>query len=191
MTNIPEFAGVVSSNWRKQKADSMKAKATAGMTRPRLRRFLLITAIVSGLDQLTKQLVIAAIPRYGQVEVIDGFFSLTHLYNPGGAFGFLAQGESPWLNLFFLCFGLITLVIIFYFLCQTPDTHKLLQVALALVCGGALGNLADRIRFGQVVDFLDFYLGSHHWPAFNLADSAITTGVAIFLLHLVLKKIPY
>ncbi len=169
----------------------MEDTVNAGLPGHRLLRFLLVAAAVSGLDQLTKQLVIANIPRYGQVKVIDGFFSLTHLYNPGGAFGFLAGGANPWLNIFFLVFGLITLVLIVYFLRHTPDTHKYLQLALALVCGGAVGNLVDRLRFGQVVDFLDFYLGSHHWPAFNLADSAITIGVGIFLLHLVFKKIPY
>ncbi len=157
----------------------------------RLIRFLLIAVAVCGLDQLAKHLVIAAIPRYGQVEVVPGFFSLTHLYNPGGAFGFLATGANQWLNMFFLVFGLVALAVIIYFLRHTPDSHKYLQLALALICGGAMGNLVDRVRFGQVVDFLDFYLGTYHWPAFNLADSAITTGVGIFLLHLVFKKIPY
>jgi signal peptidase II len=92
-----------------------------------------------------------------------------------------------------MLFGLISSLavgLIFYFYRNTPKTHPLLATGFALIFGGALGNLIDRVRFGKVVDFLDFYLGSYHWPAFNIADSAITVGVAIFLIHLVFKKLP-
>ncbi len=169
----------------------MTAKASVGFTMSGFARFLLVALAICLLDQVTKQLVIVNIPKFGHVEIIPGFFDLTHLYNPGGAFGFMARGNTAWLNIFFIVFGCFTLGVIVYFLRHTPDTHKFLQLALALICGGAIGNLVDRVRFGQVVDFLDFYIGSYHWPAFNLADSAITTGVGIFLLHLLLKKIPY
>ncbi len=80
--------------------------------------------------------------------------------------------------------------LIFCFYRNTPQTHPWLATGFALIFGGALGNLIDRVRFGKVVDFLDFYLGSYHWPVFNIADSAITVGVAIFLIHLVLNKLP-
>jgi signal peptidase II len=80
--------------------------------------------------------------------------------------------------------------LIVYFYHQTPRSHPYLSAALAMIFGGAVGNLIDRLRFGEVVDFLDVHLGAYHWPAFNVADSAITVGIAIFILHVVLGKMP-
>jgi signal peptidase II len=80
--------------------------------------------------------------------------------------------------------------LIFYFYHKTPPGQTLLSTGFALIFGGAIGNLIDRVRFGMVVDFLDFYIGRHHWPAFNIADSAITVGIFIFIYHLVVKKMP-
>lgn len=79
---------------------------------------------------------------------------------------------------------------ILYFYHQTPRSHPFFGFALALIFGGAVGNLIDRLRFGEVVDFLDVYVGAYHWPAFNIADSAVTVGVIIFLLHILFKKVP-
>ncbi len=90
----------------------------------------------------------------------------------------------------FLFISSLAVVLILYFYNKTPSTHAILATGFALVFGGAIGNLIDRFRFGNVVDFLDIYLGNFHWPAFNVADSAITIGIFIFILHLLFRKMP-
>ncbi len=151
-------------------------------------------AIIAGLivifDQITKAVILNAMPLYHSVPVIPGFFSLTHIHNPGGAFGFLANQSSSIRNFLFLFISLLAICLIFYFYKNTPKTHPLLSTGFAMIFGGAIGNLIDRIRFGKVVDFLDFYIGNLHWPAFNVADSAVTVGIFIFIFHLLLKKLP-
>ena len=149
-----------------------------------------VAGLVIVFDQISKAVIIKTLPLYRTVSIIPGFFSLTHINNPGGAFGFLAGADSGVRNFFFLAISLLALGMIFYFYKHTPKTHPLLASAYALIFGGALGNMIDRVRFGKVVDFFDFYIGSLHWPAFNIADSAITIGVAIFLFHLLFKKFP-
>ncbi len=151
-------------------------------------------AIIAGLivifDQITKAVILNAMPLYHSVPVIPGFFSLTHIHNPGAAFGFLANQSSSIRNFLFLFISLLAICLIFYFYKNTPKTHPLLSTGFAMIFGGAIGNLIDRIRFGKVVDFLDFYIGNLHWPAFNVADSAVTVGIFIFIFHLLLKKLP-
>jgi signal peptidase II len=153
-------------------------------------RLAVVAGLVVFFDQVTKAVVLRQLPLYHSVSVIPGFFSFTHIHNPGGAFGFLSQQSSQIRNLIFLLISSLAVCVIFYFYKNTPKTHPLLATGFALILGGAVGNLIDRFRFGKVVDFLDFYLGSYHWPAFNVADSAITIGVGIFLIHLLFKKIP-
>lgn len=150
----------------------------------------LIAAAVVVADQITKALVLANLPLYHSLTVIPGFFDITHIHNPGGAFGFLAGSGPGVRKVVFLFVSLLALVLIFWFYIKTPLTHRFLATGFAMIFGGALGNLIDRIRFGKVVDFLDVYIGSYHWPAFNVADSAIVVGIGIFILHLVLKKLP-
>ena len=94
-------------------------------------------------------------------------------------------------SIVFLFFSSLAVCLIFYFYKKTPVEYSLLATGLALIFGGAIGNLIDRIRFGKVVDFLDFYIGSLHWPAFNVADSAVSIGMVIFVYHFFLKKLPY
>ncbi len=151
-------------------------------------------AIIAGLivifDQITKAVILNAMPLYHSVPVIPEFFSLTHIHNPGGAFGFLANQSSSIRNFLFLFISLLAICLIFYFYKNTPKTHPLLSTGFAMIFGGAIGNLIDRIRFGKVVDFLDFYIGNLHWPAFNVADSAVTVGIFIFIFHLLIKKLP-
>lgn len=152
--------------------------------------FIIIAGLVTVCDQITKLLVLRNIELYETIPVISGFFNLTHLHNPGGAFGFMASGGSLTRSLIFLGASCIALVLIAYFYKNTPRSHRFLSGALSMIFGGAVGNIIDRIRFGEVVDFLDVYIGAYHWPAFNVADSAITVGISIFIFHLVFNKLP-
>ena len=154
-------------------------------------RLFFIAGLVVAVDQITKMIVLDTMPLYSRILVIPGFFDLTHIRNPGGAFGFLA-GHSPQLRqVLFVAAAVLAIGLIFYFYdaIRRTATHSSRR-ALALILGGAVGNLVDRFRFGNVVDFLDVYFKDLHWPAFNVADSAITVGIAIFIFHLVFKKMP-
>jgi signal peptidase II len=156
-------------------------------------RKLALIGMVSGavviLDQATKALVLAHLPLGAGFSVIPGFFDLTHVHNPGGAFGFLSGLSAEIRSLLFVAVSLLAAGLILYFYWQVPARQRFLAVGLCLLFGGAIGNLVDRIRFGVVVDFLDLYAGNLHWPAFNVADSAITVGVVIFGYHILLRKI--
>ena len=154
-------------------------------------RFAIIGFLVIIADQVTKTLVLQKMPLYKSIPVIPGFFSLTHVHNPGGAFGFLARNGSPWRHWIFLGAAIFALVMILYFYHRTPKTHPYLGMGLSLIFGGAVGNLIDRVRFGEVVDFLDVYVATLHWPTFNVADSAVTVGVGIFVAHILFKKMPF
>lgn len=149
-----------------------------------------IAGLIVILDQITKAVILNTLPLYDSISVIPGFFSLTHIQNPGGAFGFMANHSSNLRQIIFLFVSSLALGLIFYFYKNTSRTHPFLATGFAMIFGGAVGNMIDRIRFGKVVDFLDFYLGNLHWPAFNVADSTISIGMAIFLFHLIFKKIP-
>ena len=151
---------------------------------------VLVAATVVFADQLTKAIVINKLPLYQSLTIIPGLFDITHIRNPGGAFGFLAGSGPGVRKLVFLFVSLMALVLIFWFYLKTPSTHRFLASGFAMIFGGAMGNLIDRIRLGEVVDFLDVYVGKYHWPAFNVADSAILIGIGIFLLVMVLKKMP-
>jgi len=135
-------------------------------------------ASVIALDRITKHLVERTIPLEDTVDVIPGFFRLTHLQNPGSAFSFFAESNSPWRAPALILFSLTALITISVLLWKERET-SLKTIALALVFGGALGNLWDRLFNGAVTDFIDFYVGSHHWPPFNLADSAIVVGALL------------
>ncbi len=119
---------------------------------------------------------------YDSLEVIPGLFNLTYLTNTGAAFSLLAGSPALWRQVFFIGVAVAALAVIGILYRKLARDNRWYGVSLALIAGGAAGNLIDRIRQGAVIDFLDFYLGHHHWPAFNLADSAITVGVGIFLL---------
>ena len=155
-----------------------------------LARLAIIAGVVVLADQITKAIVLQTMPLYSQIPVIPGFFNLTHIHNPGGAFGFLASYGGTVRQVAFIMAALVAMGLVLYFYMKIPATYTFLSGALALIFGGALGNLIDRFRFGKVVDFLDFYVQDLHWPAFNVADSAITVGIIIFGFHLVFKKVP-
>ncbi|MDL2269186.1 signal peptidase II [Desulfosarcina sp. OttesenSCG-928-A07] len=154
------------------------------------RVFFGISGIVIILDQITKLAVLKTIPLHHAISVIPGFFNLTHIHNPGGAFGFMADGSEMIRTLLFIGVTLFAMAVMIYFYRSTPKRYPWLASALAMVFGGAAGNFIDRVHLGEVVDFLDVYIGPYHWPAFNIADSAITIGLAIFIIHVLLKKIP-
>lgn len=154
-------------------------------------RFSFVAMVVVLLDQVSKVVILAKIPLYKSIAIIPGLFNITHVHNPGGAFGFLAQNGSPWRHWIFLCASLLALAMIIYFHHQTPPTYPYLAMGMSLIFGGAIGNLIDRLRLGEVVDFLDFYVAAYHWPTFNIADSAVTVGVGIFIIHIVLRKMPF
>ncbi|MFW6081596.1 MAG: signal peptidase II [Desulfosalsimonas sp.] len=159
-----------------------------------VRRHLFFPSAAAGViaaDQALKWLVLNMLPLYESIEVIPGFFSIVHYRNPGGAFGMFASNSGALLSLAFLVVTLLALGIIIYLYLRTPRENRLLTGGLALLFGGAAGNLIDRLRFGNVVDFIDVYAGDYHWPAFNLADSAITIGVIIFAGSVIFKKGPY
>jgi signal peptidase II len=153
-------------------------------------RLILIAGTIIIADQVTKAIVLAKMALYQSISVIPGFFSLTHIHNPGGAFGLLAQQNASVRIWIFIVASLVAVGLIFLFYRQIPRSHPLLSAGLALIFGGAIGNLIDRFRLGKVVDFLDFYIGNMHYPAFNVADSAITVGVVIFLYHILFRKLP-
>jgi signal peptidase II len=148
-----------------------------------------IAAAVIIVDQLTKLWIMTTFTLYGQKIIIPGFFNLVYVTNTGAAFGFLA-GDKTWLRqVFFIGVALVALVVIVIAHRHLRKQSGFFVFALGLIGGGAIGNLIDRLRFGSVVDFLDFYLGSYHWPAFNAADSAITVGVGLFLLGTLLQHL--
>ena len=153
-------------------------------------RITLITAtLIFIADQMTKWMIISSIPRGFEKIVFDGFFSLVHVQNRGAAFGFLNRSDIDWQVWLFSVVTIIASVVILRLTCTYPTKKfHILPISLGFVLGGALGNMLDRIRFHSVTDFLDFYLGDYHWPAFNLADSAICCGAAVAFI--ILWKMP-
>lgn len=143
-------------------------------------------ALVLVLDQASKWLVMQTIPEHRAITVIQGFFDLVNIRNRGAAFGFLNRSDIEWQFWLFLAATLVAVAAIISLVRNAHDEPWLVP-ALGLVMGGALGNLTDRLRFRAVVDFLDFYWKDWHWPAFNLADSAILTG-AVLACFLVWRK---
>jgi signal peptidase II len=137
-----------------------------------------LAAIVLLLDQISK-IVITKMFSYGESVPVTSFFNLVLVYNKGAAFSFLAD-QAGWQRYFFSAIAAIAAVFMVYLL-KRHAGQRLFCWALALILGGAVGNLIDRLVYGHVIDFLDFYVGKWHWPAFNLADSAIFVGAALFI----------
>lgn len=148
-----------------------------------LARWLAVALLVIGLDQISKALVRHFLPL-GDSVALTPFFNLVYIHNPGAAFSFLA-GQAGWQRWLFTALALAAAAVIIWLLRRHGD-RLLFSLGLALILGGAIGNVIDRLVFGQVTDFLDFYLTVHgqqwHWPAFNLADSAITVGAVLVVI---------
>ncbi|SEM33935.1 signal peptidase II Aspartic peptidase. MEROPS family A08 [Syntrophus gentianae] len=157
------------------------------MTKKNILIFLCTAGLVLLLDQVTKLYVVSHFQLHESIPVISGFFNLTYIRNPGAAFGFLSEASPLFRGTFFSLVTLIAVGLILYYLIENKVGDLWLLIPLALVLAGALGNLVDRFRFGEVVDFLDLYIGTYHWPAFNIADSAISIG-AFFLIVEMLKR---
>lgn len=144
-----------------------------------LLKWLSISAIVVALDLVTKHLIQQNFV-FGDLHSVTSFFDLVRYHNEGSAFGFL-NDAGGWQKWFFNGISIVASVVIIYLL-KKHTNEKLFCAGLALVLGGAIGNLYDRITLGYVVDFLNFHLNNHYWPAFNVADSAICLGVGLLLL---------
>jgi signal peptidase II len=142
-----------------------------------VRRAALIAAIVAVADQLTKLLVMALMAEGQARTIIPGLFNLVHWHNSGAAWGLFQN-----YNIVLTIVSALTVVAMYFFRHSLLLDHPVCQVALGLITGGIIGNLIDRVRLKCVVDFLDFYINGHHWPAFNVADSAICVGVGLYLL---------
>jgi signal peptidase II len=147
-----------------------------------------IAAALIALDQLVKWIVLGYFSGRGPVEPVTGFFNLVLACNKGAAFSFLA-GASGWQTPLFTGFAIVASLVVGVLIVKSPG-KRLFCAGLALVLGGALGNLIDRLRVGCVVDFLDFHAAGWHWPAFNVADSAITLGAVALILESFLHREP-
>ena len=146
-------------------------------------RFILPAIIVIILDQITKYIVTVYIGAFESITVIDGLFNLVHLRNRGIAFGLLNKPD-PGLSYYFLVAAtIIAILLLIFWFTRLKHEEKGLSIGLSLILGGAAGNLIDRLRLAEVIDFLDFHMGPYHWPSFNLADSCITIGAVWVVIY--------
>jgi signal peptidase II len=143
-------------------------------------RLALVTAlVVVVLDQMTKAVVVARLGLHESVSVVDGLFALTYVRNTGAAFGILAGRMASLRVPLLMTVSVLALTVLIWFLRTVASDRWVVVAACGAVFGGALGNLIDRAAYGEVIDFLDVYVGNWHWPAFNVADAAITVGVIV------------
>jgi signal peptidase II len=145
-------------------------------------------AVILVADQLTKFVIDQTMPLHHSIPVIDDLFSLTYIRNTGAAFGILSGSAAAFRLPFLVLFSLLAIGFVVVMLRRLPDKETGLITALAFILGGAIGNLIDRVAYGEVIDFLDVYWSNFHWPAFNLADSFITIGVLITVYYLIKAK---
>lgn len=156
----------------------------------RIRRivYVLIAATVFLADQVTKAMVAKWIPDHAVIPIIPGFFNLLHTENSGIAFSLFSNSSSSWKMGLLIGISVALLVAVVIVVWRSTEIQWQVGIGLALILGGALSNLTDRIRFGQVVDFLDFYYRGYHWPTFNLADSAIVVGAGFLVVEFLFSK---
>jgi signal peptidase II len=152
--------------------------------------YLVLMAAVVLLDQGTKALVVRSLSLHEYVPLVDGLLSLSHVRNRGAAFGLLSDWDVPYQSVLLSVLSLGALLAIAFYFLRLPPAARLPRVALALVLGGAVGNLIDRARLGYVVDFVHAYWRQHQWPDFNVADSAITVGVTLLVLDILRSPEP-
>jgi len=157
--------------------------------RARIVHFFLALLVVL-LDRWTKRLVAAHIAMYTHIQIIPGFFRLTHTENTGAAFSLFADSPSHWKTALLIGFSVVAMVIVSVLLWRQSRALTITGIALSLILGGAVGNLWDRVASGQVVDFLLFYVKLYQWPVFNLADSAIVIGAGLLVIEILFHKGP-
>jgi signal peptidase II len=150
--------------------------------------FIGLALIILLLDQVSKWMAVNQIEAHQILSVIPGFFNLVLVKNKGMAFGIFSQTRSGFYYYFLLFTTIGAIGVILFFFFWIKRTKKWLTVGLSLILGGALGNLVDRVRLGYVIDFLDFFLKGYHWPAFNVADSAVTVGTFWLLFNIIQGK---
>lgn len=150
--------------------------------------FGIITMAIVLADQASKSLILSSIKVDDGFSVIPGFFNIVHARNPGAAFGIFSDSFSGFRSLFFITVSVIALVTICVLVARSREVEWSLLMGYVCFFGGALGNLIDRIRFGEVVDFLDFHIRGFHWPAFNVADASLCVGIGFFFIHLLSAK---
>lgn len=144
-----------------------------------------IAVVVLLGDQMTKALVESAIPEHAIIPILPRFFNLTHTKNAGAAFGLFSDSPAPWKTALLIVISGALLLTVLGIVWRSRQLQWETSVGLALILGGALSNLFDRIRLGRVVDFLDFYFRGYHWPTFNLADSAIVVGAGFLVFQVI------
>jgi len=145
-------------------------------------RFSSIVAAILVLDQTTKIWIDRNFFLFESKEVFKGFFNITYIRNSGAAFGFLSDVDSIWVQVFFIAIAIVALITILFIVKGIEENDIWSLSAFASIFGGALGNFIDRVLRGEVIDFLDFYWGTYHWPFFNVADSCITIGILRFIV---------
>jgi signal peptidase II len=150
---------------------------------------LLLPALaVIVLDQLSKIVLAYNLPKFGSIPVIKGFFNLVHVRNRGIAFGLMNRPGYGFKFYFLIAATLGAIIMLLLWFRKMKDEDHKITLGISLILGGAIGNLIDRIRLGEVIDFLDFYLGSYHWPAFNVADASITIGILWLAFNTLFRK---
>lgn len=145
-----------------------------------------IIGVILLLDQVTKYIIEKHVRQYEVISIIPGFFNVTHVRNKGAAFSLFANAPESFRSFFFAVVTIVAVVVIVLLIRKAHE--RLLIVALSLIAGGAVGNLVDRVRYGEVVDFIQWYVKSYYWPSFNVADSAITVGVCLLAVDMLLQK---
>ena len=150
--------------------------------------YLLLSAVLLVLDQLSKSWLAAAVPHGSSRVVIPGFFNLSHVHNRGAIFGVFNRSAGPLVTGLLTTASLIALGLVLYYFFKAPPTEKLFRFTMSLILAGALGNQIDRIFRGYVIDFLDFFVGRYHFPSFNVADSCITIGAGLLILIFFFRK---
>jgi signal peptidase II len=148
----------------------------------------IVAFLVVLLDRFTKHLVAARVAMYAHIQIIPGFFRITHTENTGAAFSLFADSPSHWKTSLLIGFSVVAMIIVFGLLWKQKHGATLTGVALSLILGGAVGNLWDRVASGRVVDFLLFYVKQYQWPVFNLADSAIVLGASLLVIEILFSN---
>ena len=172
-------------------SDALRSLCGGGAVMSGPVRYLLLALLagaIVAIDQATKLSIVQSMRLNESIPIVPNLFSLTYIRNPGAAFGLLAGSSDAFRMVFFGVTSLFALALLGTILFRLPKKDWMGQLSIAGILGGAIGNLIDRLRYGEVIDFLDVYVESYHWPAFNVADSAISVGVVFLIIHFAFEK---